>query len=96
MWGREGKAIFAYGIPAKMWPRYHDEFHHVFTSMFYFIYSFFWGDGFQLVPLEIATKMSKMPHFRQRLFRWKEKEKVPKTEWPELVGKVIGFQNSVF
>ena len=30
-----------------------------------------------------------MSLLKQKLFRWKEKEKIPKTEWPELVGKVI-------
>lgn len=31
---------------------------------------------------------SKMSILRHKLFRWKEKQKTPKTEWPELVGKV--------
>ena len=36
-----------------------------------------------------------MSRLRQKLFKWKEKEKVPKTEWPELVGKVL-FKISFF
>lgn len=28
-----------------------------------------------------------MSLLRQKLFKWKEKPKIPKTEWPELVGK---------
>ncbi|KAL9973933.1 hypothetical protein ACROYT_G020454 [Oculina patagonica] len=28
-----------------------------------------------------------MSLLKQKLFRWKEKQKIPKTEWPELVGK---------
>ena len=29
-----------------------------------------------------------MSLLRQKLFKWKEKPKITKTEWPELVGKV--------
>ncbi|KAM7433964.1 hypothetical protein ABFA07_015849 [Porites harrisoni] len=31
--------------------------------------------------------MSKISGIGQKLFRWKKAEKVPKKEWPELVGK---------
>lgn len=51
----------------------------VFTSIF----SVWFGHRFKLVKL--STKMSLL---KQKLFKWKEKQKIPKTEWPELVGKV--------
>ena len=58
----------------------------VFTSIFFqLVISAI--DGFIISLQEVAAKY-KMSIFRQKLFRWKEKEKIPKTEWPELVGKV--------
>lgn len=29
-----------------------------------------------------------MSYFGKKLVKWKEKEKAPKTKWPELVGKI--------
>lgn len=61
----------------------------------FFCMTGYFGGGFLISHREVAAKMSKMSLLRRKIFRLKEKEKIPKIEWPELVGKVtFNFQTS--
>lgn len=37
-----------------------------------------------------------MSFLKNKLFRWKQKQRIPKKEWPELVGKVTYFNFEFF
>ena len=74
-------------FPAKLSPRHDNEFLHIGPSV-YICDSKFTFQLWVLIPLEILLKMSKISGIGQKLFRWKKAEKIPKKEWPELVGKV--------